>query len=805
MKKILKISKLICCFCLLFMLTILLVPEKAANAAEVEMQEISYQDILKMSTAMDMSTDSEFYDFGSNPYRIFDVENKEFYKLFLSPLISDFRNISFSGKSKEDISLMYNSEREHNTGLDVDIPIYEVKGNIDLNFKTNIASDITTINEEYFEYFERYQQTRLITTDWLSKDLTSFFTEAFVSDLEAVKSVNSAISFLEKYGTHVFDSYNLGGSLIITNYIVSEISIAEEYESHNIKIGLEANIEEAISVNENGVNSELEGKNVSTETTKSKMNMRARGGMDFNALTVNDLFTFKQEYATGGGSGFIYSEWIKSFKNSPREVVINAEKPVAIWDLLDKSAYYDPTREYYFEQAFDIMCYGNYSELCNEIGRNSEMIGNIEYVANGSTVQFEVTSDTIKLPSNIIATFNLGQTIINNGNVDEVQIKLDKEYEYAEIDGNQINIDSSASGKSVILLILLQDEVIYELKIAIIDNESSYANGYGTKDQPYLIATPEQWKTFIQGKDTYDKTKKRVYYELANDIDLKGNHYEVGGAAFNESFKGVLDGSNYIISNFSIIASSKMDNVGIIGSNQGVIKNIRFDNVKILNSNILTAKNTEINAGVLVGYNVGIIYNVIITNSSLKVTSQLTNASINAGIVCGYSVGEISFVGISNCNIYGQSWKGEGAVNIGGLVGKVYLTEVSNCYINNTNINAFNYKSKKAKCSMGGIVGFIESGETKTAKISYCIAYKNELNKETNEWGYIGGISSEKISFNNCYFEAFNNIAVNNKPMSGCTLLKNMTLANIGDAEFNKNWTTDANGNVIVKMHDKEA
>ena len=78
-----------------------------------------------------------------------------------------------------------------------------------------------------------------------------------------------------------------------------------------------------------------------------------------------------------------------------------------------------------------------------------------------------------------------------------MQIKLDKEYEYAEIDGNQINIDSSASGKSVILLILLQDEVIYELKIAIIDNESSYANGYGTKDQPYLISTPEQWKTFI--------------------------------------------------------------------------------------------------------------------------------------------------------------------------------------------------------------------------------------------------------------------------------------------------------------------
>ena len=63
---------------------------------------------------------------------------------------------------------------------------------------------------------------------------------------------------------------------------------------------------------------------------------------------------------------------------------------------------------------------------------------------------------------------------------------------------------------------------------------------------------------------------------MANDIDLKGNHYEVGGAAFNESFKGVLDGSNYIISNFSIIASSKIDNVGIIGSNQGVIKNIRF-------------------------------------------------------------------------------------------------------------------------------------------------------------------------------------------------------------------------------------
>ena len=94
---------------------------------------------------------------------------------------------------------------------------------------------------------------------------------------------------------------------------------------------------------------------------------------------------------------------------------------------------------------------------------------------------------------------------------------------------------------------------------------------------------------------------------------------------------------------------------------------------------------------------------------------------------------------------------------------------------------------------------------TETKRHKYVRITEYYLDKETNEWGYIGGISSEKISFNNCYFEAFNNIAVNNKPMSGCTLLKNMTLANIGDAEFNKNWTTDANGNVIVKMHDKEA
>ena len=798
MKRQSKAIKFICSIFLTLVILVSVVPAMSVTVAEATTTDITSQDIIKMSEALNMSTDSEVYDIGTNPYRIFDVNNAGFASLFVSSKVTDYKNYSFSGNSRAAISSEYSRERAFGSGIDINVPIYDVSANIDANFQTNISSSLQTVNEEYYEYFERYQQTRVITTDWLSCDLTAYFSESFINDLNSITSVKTAVAFLEKYGTHVFNQYYMGGSLIITNYIVSEVSISEEYESNNKSIGLSAQISSAVTTNANGSDFSIEGNNVSNSQTKSQMRMRARGGMNFNALTVNDLFTFKQEYFTGGGSGYIYADWIKSLDSSQNEVVIDVANPVAIWDLLDKSSYYDAAREYYLQQAFDVMCYGNYSELCNENGMNSEIIGNIEYNANGADVQFNITNNTIKLPSNITAKFELGNTITNNENASDIQIKLDKTYDYASISNNQIHIDSSASGKSLVLMVMLHDEVVYTLNIAVVDNQSSYANGYGTKDQPYLISTADQWNTFVNSRDSYNK---KTYYKLANDIDLKGKHYDVGGSSAREPFKGVLDGAEHTLSNFSIIAKSEWKNIGIFGTNMGTIQNLKLDNVKVMNSGIISATNSEINAGVLSGENKGTIENVRINGASIRITAQLDNSHMNEGVLCGSSIGDISFVGITNCNIYGQSWKGAGTINIGGMVGQVKLSNITNGYVQNTKINAYNQQSDTATYAMGGLVGMVYSDEDVTSKINNCITYDNTFNTTSGAFGYMAGKSTANNSFGNCYFKSNIEKAVNGSSMNGCTLLRELSLSNIGDAEFNKNWTTDSKGNVILKKH----
>jgi hypothetical protein len=223
-----------------------------------------------------------------------------------------------------------------------------------------------------------------------------------------------------------------------------------------------------------------------------------------------------------------------------------------------------------------------------------------------------------------------------------------------------------------------------------------------------------------------------------------------------------------------------------------------------MNSGIISAENAEINAGVLIGENKGYVENVIISNSSIRVTGKLSNSSMNVGVLCGSSIGDISTSGVTNCNIYGQSWKGEGVVNVGGVVGQVKLSNVTNCYAQNTKINALNQKSETASYTIGGVAGMVSSDESITSRITYCIAYDNTFNVNSGAFGYMAGKSSANNSFGNCYYESNIEKAVNSSSMNGCTLLRELTLANIGDAEFNKNWTQDANGNVILKLHAKE-
>lgn len=800
MKNIVRFLRITAVIVLSVIMSITIVPNTSLSYADTATStQLSEQDIVKMSEAIDMSTDSEVYDIGTNPYRIFNINNADFPKLFINSINTDNDIISFTGNSRLEISSNYATEKSVGASLGVDVPIYNVSANIDTNFKTSISKSLKNINDEYFAYYEVYKRTRVITTDWRAKDLTQYFSSTFIEDYKKIDSLKSARTFLEKYGTHVFDKYCIGGSLIITNYVVSEESISKVYSEKSINLSLDVQVQDAIDTNAAGSNYTMAGNNFNNEHTKSQMGMRARGGASLNAITVSDLFTYNQEYASKYRTGFVYAAWLESIDNHENETIIKTEYPVAIWDLFDKSSYYDATKDMYMQQAFEAMCYSNYADLCDENGINSDIIGDIEYETNNATVKFSITTPKIKLPSGISAKLNLGEVLLNNKNTERVRIVLDKDYDYATIDGNMLSIASSAAGKSITVLVKINGEDVYKLFITVTTNEfDGYANGYGTKDQPYLISTPEQWKSFMG----YNQNSVKTYYQLANDIDLQGKHFEVGGSSARASFNGELDGNGHVLSNFSVVAKSEWQNMGLFGSNVGVIKNLTIENAKLMNSGIISATSAEINAGVLVGENQGKLENVRVMSSAVRITGELKNSAVlNVGAVCGTTFGSIDFVGVSKCNVYAQSWKGDGVVNVGGVAGAVKVSNMTRCYVNNNKVNAYNQKSDSATYTLGGLVGYVHSTDDAISKISYCISDKNTFNTTAEKFGYVAGNSVANNSFANCYYASSTEKSVNGKSMNGCLFMREMSLENIGDAEFNKYWTTDSDGNVILKVH----
>ena len=65
----------------------------------------------------------------------------------------------------------------------------------------------------------------------------------------------------------------------------------------------------------------------------------------------------------------------------------------------------------------------------------------------------------------------------------------------------------------------------------------------------------------------------------------------------------------------------------------------------------------------------------------------------------------------------------------------------------------------------------------------------------------MAGHSVANNSCANCYYASTTEKSVNGKSMNGCVFMREMSLGNIGDAEVNKYWTTDSDGNVILKAH----
>ena len=172
-------------------------------------------------------------------------------------------------------------------------------------------------------------------------------------------------------------------------------------------------------------------------------------------------------------------------------------------------------------------------------------------------------------------------------------------------------------------------------------------------------------------------TFENQYVYLMENMDLKNQEWNVIGSytddSNNQPFAGIFEGNNKKISGINLIKNQ--DYVGLFAYNTGTIRDI------ILESGSITG---EGRVGGIIAVNAGVIENCHNKGTTINVSG------VGGGGIVARSTGEITYCSNSS-NI-----KSDTAQYIGGIVGALNYTKITNCY---------NIGSIECENHVGGIIG----------------------------------------------------------------------------------------------------
>jgi len=284
-----------------------------------------------------------------------------------------------------------------------------------------------------------------------------------------------------------------------------------------------------------------------------------------------------------------------------------------------------------------------------------------------------------------------------------------------------------------------------ENKINLLD----FSGGNGTANNPYKIST----------KENLNNVRKYLaaFYELTSDITFSDSDFSVGGKYYNNgkcwsaisdypnSFKGVIDGCGYTISELKCISNNDTDVFGLFGYNEGIIKNLGVTNGKIiLNSS------DEPTVGGIVACNYGTVSNCYFTG---LINIVCDDYSCAGGIV-GSNYGSIeACCNTGSISISSKSSSKDVYINSGGIAGENLYSMIYNCY-NTGNVSAV--ASNSTEVYAGGIAGDTYgyyNKDTSKNKYSYILGCYNSGTISGNIAGGIVG-ENDKIYgiISGCYY-----------------------------------------------------
>ena len=190
-------------------------------------------------------------------------------------------------------------------------------------------------------------------------------------------------------------------------------------------------------------------------------------------------------------------------------------------------------------------------------------------------------------------------------------------------------------------------------------------------------------------------------YRLISDIDLTGIEWTPLGS-YEEPYLGIFDGNDHTISNLTITVRNDLFN-GLFANMAGIVKNLALTNFSIdYACNYLTY------AGGLSGYLTGDVENVELSGA-ISISNTKSNTFV--GLLTGLSSAKITdtmtadqFVANQITNVTATGTIDASTKNFmfaGGLIGKIYNSEVSNCVVD----IAMEVSSLTYRVYAGGLTG----------------------------------------------------------------------------------------------------
>ncbi len=189
----------------------------------------------------------------------------------------------------------------------------------------------------------------------------------------------------------------------------------------------------------------------------------------------------------------------------------------------------------------------------------------------------------------------------------------------------------------------------------------AFSGGTGEPNDPFIISTPQELNSI-----GHNPRLMPACFKLANDVNLAGiNFFLIGNEGY--PFRGMFDGNDYKIFNFSHEASNKYrQNIGLFKYVRGLgaeIRNLILTNSTVTNEIKSSSWDTSFRQNI--GSVVGLLYDGTVFNCHVK------ESKVSAPGYFGENIG-----GLIGCNLYGivERCSSEATVtselqSSGGLVG----------------------------------------------------------------------------------------------------------------------------------------